>query len=162
MRTIHTYWISALVISFCLSSVLIFKLGICELPQDPELSLLARSRDWFHPCSLGAVTCLLGLVTSSFPGAGWDGCHACLLPVPRSAGPGVICLQQLPSLQELPRAGTWCAGVPLASPWPLSSLARPRGLALWVSVDGEGGTGGQGLMDTSLLALGAGVPSCSV
>lgn len=83
-------------ISFCLLCVLIFKLGICELPQDPELSLLARSRDWFHPCSLGAVSCLLGLVTSSFPGAGWDGCHACLLPVPRSAGPGVICLQRLP------------------------------------------------------------------
>ena len=36
-----------------------------------------------------------------------------------------------------------------------------QGLAFWLSIDGEGGTGGRGLMDTSLLALGAGVPSCS-
>lgn len=31
------------------------------------------------------------------------------------------------SLQELLRAGTWCAELPRAPPWPLSCLARPPG-----------------------------------
>ena len=50
---------------------------------------------------------------------------------------------------------------PMGSPMALVLLGQTPGSCSLGERRWEGGTGGQGLMDTSLLALGAGVPSCS-
>lgn len=72
-------------VSFCFFFFVcvFFKLGICELPQDPESSAFwPEVGTGLIPAALGPSLVSWAWVTSSLPGAGWDGCHACLLPVP--------------------------------------------------------------------------------
>lgn len=71
-------------VSFCFFyCVCFFKLGICELPQDPENSAFwPEVRTGLIPAASGPSLVSWAWVTSSLPGARWDGCHVCLLPVP--------------------------------------------------------------------------------